>query len=226
VVILLRAENTSIALPTMSFSLRLALIIASKIFRVTLQRGLSFGGQMAEKINSLNPPLFRRFQAPDIEELRREIGDELAKLVKARDGGDLTAELEISNSVGTGLYIAGDEAQAAPILERALEIARQLSDKEAEIYALFNLATARQYLGDRNLAQSLFSEALALSHRTGIDKFDHYILHHQGRCFVEQGDIVDARRCFQEALLLRKKLNDPRVESSQAALNDLDAFGS
>jgi tetratricopeptide (TPR) repeat protein len=181
---------------------------------------------MAEKINSLNPPLFRRFQAPDIEELRREIGDELAKLVKARDGGDLTAELEISNSVGTGLYIAGDEAQAAPILERALEIAQQLSDKEAEIYALFNLATARQYLGDRNLAQSLFSKALALSHQTGIDKFDHYILHHQGRCFVEQGDIVDARRCFQEALLIRKKLNDPRVESSQAALNDLAAFGS
>jgi tetratricopeptide (TPR) repeat protein len=181
---------------------------------------------MAEKIKPENPPLFRRFQAPDLEELQREIADQLAQLINARDTGDLASELEICNSVGTGLYIAGDEAQAATILERALEIARQLSDKEAEIYALFNLATARQYLGDRNLAQSLFSEALTVSRITGIDRFEHYILHHRGRCFVEQGHIVDARRCFQEALILRKELNDPRVESSQAALDDLAAFES
>ncbi len=177
--------------------------------------------RMANEPNA--PPLFRRFQAPNLEELQREIDDDLSKLAVARQMHDMKAELLISNRVGTGLYIAGDEARAAPILEQAVEIARILGDQEAEIFGLFNLATAKQYLGERRLAQSLFSEELTLSSKTGIDKFDHFILHHRGRCFVEQGDVTSGRQCFRQALALRKQLGDPRVKSSQAALDDLDA---
>jgi hypothetical protein len=102
---------------------------------------------MANEPNA--PPLFRRFQAPNLEELQREIDDDLSKLAVARQMHDMKAELLISNRVGTGLYIAGDEARAAPILEQAVEIARILGDQEAEIFGLFNLATAKQYLGER-----------------------------------------------------------------------------
>lgn len=87
---------------------------------------------------------------------------------------------------------------------------------------LLHLATARQYLGERDLAQSRFEAALALSAAHGIHRFEHFILHHQGRCWVEQGRIDAARRCFERALALRRQLGIPRfITSTQAALADL-----
>lgn len=173
-------------------------------------------------VNHADTPItFRRFHAPDPDTLQQCNVTDLLKLADAQRCQALKSELEISSRVGTGLYIAGDEAKAAPILERAVEIARILYDQDSEIFALFNLATAKQYLDERDLAQALFVEALELSRRTGIDKFDHYILHHQGRCFVEQGEIDKARSCFQNALAIRTRIGDPRAASSQAALDEL-----
>jgi HTH-type transcriptional regulator, pleiotropic regulator of extracellular virulence genes len=166
--------------------------------------------------------LFRRFRAPDPTELVREIEADLPRLAEAQLRQDEPLELEIAVRVGAGLYITGDEVRAAPILDRALALARRLTDHKAEIEALLHLGTARQYLGERNLAQSLFREALTLSQATRINEFDHFVLHHQGRCYAEQDDIDEARRCFEEALALRERLGDPyRINSTRAALDEL-----
>lgn len=100
--------------------------------------------------------LFRRFRAPDPAEPAREIEADLPRLAEAQRQRDEPLELAIAVRVGAGLYIAGDEARAAPILDRALALARRLTDRKTEIESLLHLGTARQYLGERNLAQSLF----------------------------------------------------------------------
>ncbi|HLZ66978.1 MAG TPA: tetratricopeptide repeat protein [Aliidongia sp.] len=165
---------------------------------------------------------FRRFRAPDPAGLAREIEADLRRLVEAQRAHDAPLELAVAVRLGSGLYIAGDEAKAAPILDRALALARRFSDRKAEIEALLHLGTARQYLGEHDLAQSLFQEALALAKAVGIDQFDHFILHHRGRCHAEQGHIDEARRCFEQALALRERLGDPyRIQSTTAALDEL-----
>jgi tetratricopeptide (TPR) repeat protein len=167
-------------------------------------------------------PLFRRFLVEDRATTLQEIAADRARLADAQRAGDTAAELAIRTGIGFGLYITANEAEAAPMLDAALSLARALADRSAEIEVLLHLATARQYLGQRDLAQSLFEQALALSSAHDIHMFDHFILYHQGRCWVEQGQIGAARRCFERALPLREQLGIPRfINSTRAALADL-----
>ena len=105
------------------------------------------------------------------------------------------------------------------------EIVREIAAGELAIgigIGSLHLATARQYVGERDLAQALFDAALERAHACGIDHFDHFILHHQGRCFAEQGRLKAARSCFERALALRRQLGEPRfIESTEAALAEL-----
>lgn len=169
-------------------------------------------------------PFFRRFLAEDRDTTLREIAADRTRLAEARRSGDLPAEMVISIGIGFGLYVTANEVEAVPMLDSALVLARQLGDQQAEIETLLHLATARQYLGERRLAQELFQEALDRSETYGIAEFTHFILHHRGRCYVEQGMLDDARRAFEQALALRELLGNPRfIQSSRAALAQLTA---
>ena len=166
--------------------------------------------------------LFRRFLVEDPAATMQEIAADRLRLEEARRRDDQAAMLAISTGIGFCLYITANEAEAAPMLDSALTLARRLGDQSAEIEALLHLATARQYLGERDLAQALFQEGLDRSQAYGIDAFVHFILHHQGRCYAEQGRIEDARHSFERALPLREQLGNPRfVNSTRAALADL-----
>jgi tetratricopeptide (TPR) repeat protein len=170
-------------------------------------------------------PFFRRYAPPDPDELCAEIARERENLAAARARGDEAAELESATALGHELFIAGSEAQAAPLLDEALVLARRRGDTKAEIAVLLGLATARQYLGERELAQRLFEQGLQLCASSGIREQEHFLLHHQGRCFVEQGKIAQARAAFEKALAIRKALGNKRfVDSSQAALDDIAAM--
>ena len=57
---------------------------------------------------------------------------------------------------------------------------------------------------------------------TRIRDPEHFLLHHQGRCYVEQGRIAAARAAFEAVLAIRKTLEDQRfIDFSQAALDDI-----
>ena len=166
---------------------------------------------------------FRRFRWADTIALAGEIAAARAQLASARIARDRPAELENANRLGFHLTLADQETEAASVLESALILARQLADHSTEVDVLGNLALAHQYLGQRDLAQTLFREALVRAKEYGISEYNHYILHHQGRCYVEQGNIAMARDCFEQALELRKQLGDPhRIANTEAALDALN----
>lgn len=166
---------------------------------------------------------FQRYRASDPDALASRIAQQRALLAAAQSAGDRKREAAIACRLGGDLTIAGEEEAAADILDVAVMLARRLGDAVLEVEALLNLATARQYLGDHATAQVLFQDALDRARGTEAARFQHFILHHRGRCYVEQGETAAARRCFVEALALRKALGDPRfVASTERALAALD----
>ena len=166
---------------------------------------------------------FQRYRASDPAALARRIAEERALLAAARLAGDRPREVAIACSLGGNLTVAGEEEAAAEILDVAVVQARRLGDAALEVETLLNLATARQYLGDHATAQGLFQDALDRARGSEGARFKHFILHHRGRCYVEQGETAAARHCFVEALALRKALGDPRfVASTERALAALD----
>jgi tetratricopeptide (TPR) repeat protein len=69
-------------------------------------------------------------------------------------------------------------------------------------------ATSLQYRGEHVLALTVFDEALEVISANRLRKLRDYALQHKGKCLVEMGEIELARKCFREALALRKKRKD------------------
>lgn len=163
---------------------------------------------------------FQRFQSDEPLALARKVEHDYQEL--ARAANDERMQLEILSRLCPRLTILGKEQAAAPLLEQALALARQFGEQRLEVSNLLNLATARQYLGQRDLAQDLFQEALDKASAYAQVEYEDFILHHRGRCFVEQGKIEEARACFEQALALRRKKGDQRgIDSTQRALDAL-----
>lgn len=168
---------------------------------------------------------FQRFQAEDRAALTQKVEQDYEELAQARANGDERRQLECLSRLGSRLTILGEEKEAAPLLGQAFALARLLGDQRLEVVNLLHLATAQQYLGQRNSAQDLFQEALHKARDYQQEQYEDTILQHQGRCFVEQGMIAEARSCFEQALILRKRKGDPRaIAATQQALDALKAL--
>jgi tetratricopeptide (TPR) repeat protein len=165
---------------------------------------------------------FMRHVPPDLSGLLADITRQRGLLAAARAAGNDSEELETMTALGHELFMSGQEAEAAPLLDEALAMARRRGDRKSEIEVLLGLATARQYLGERDLAQRLFGEALALCESSGIREQEHFLLHHRGRCYVEQGLLPEAKAAFEAALAIRKALENKRfMNFSQTALDTI-----
>lgn len=157
---------------------------------------------------------FQCFQADNPVALARRVEELDDELKAARAISDQLAELDLMSRLGTNLIILGREAEAAPLLEQALALARKQDNQRLEVANLLQLTTARQYLGQVDLAQQLFQEALQKARDYNQRFYEDFILHHQGRCFVEQGKKAAARACFEQALQSKQSALD--------ALQDID----
>ena len=170
----------------------------------------------------MSSPFFQRFRWSDAAALQHEIAEARVAYSTARDPENPASEIEAACRLATGLIAADHEAEAAVLLEEALLKARALSQPTPTALALLGLATARQYLGQRELAQAMFAEALDITQTNNLQGIEHYVLHHQGRCYAEQRDLDNARRCFERALEIRLTLGEPRAQRTREALAALD----
>jgi HTH-type transcriptional regulator, pleiotropic regulator of extracellular virulence genes len=177
-------------------------------------------------------PFFRRFRlsGEDLDEAVADVGTDRETLEEISQATDPQAIMAAHLRLGANLIPLGHEAEAARHLERALDLARRRDEADPQIEALLQLGTARQYLGDRGTAQELFQQGIYLSQQSGIRDHVHVLLHHRGRCYVEQQRPDLARQCFEQALVIREQLGDDEqlgderfITSTRAALEELDA---
>ena len=168
---------------------------------------------------------FQRFTPVDAAAHERQIVAATAALHAAQSSGDPVALLEAAGMLGALLTGARREAEANALLSPHVRLARDHPQSEPAGWLLLALATNDQYLGQHEGANAVFDEALQLARANGWDTLQHFILHHWGRSWVEQGDRARARDCFTAALALRERLAAPRfVDSTRRALAAIDAM--
>lgn len=168
---------------------------------------------------------FQRYFPPDQVELAERIKQNLVLLEQADQNQE--KQLALLNKIGASYTMLAREDLAVPLLKQALELAKQLGNQVQEVASLLNLATAQQYVGERDLAQVLFREALQKADDYKQSYYKDFLLHHLGRCLVEQGQLEEAITCFEQALLLRQEKGDQRfIESTQRALDAVRAMQS
>lgn len=169
---------------------------------------------------------FRRFRLENPDAATREVEILKEQLEEARYQRDKRSELALRIRLGFLLTPLDREAEAIEALTLALALARSTNAWISELEALLHLATAYQYRGHRDRAQEFFRDGLKRCADWGTNDLDDMFYHHQGRCFVEQGRLEEARRAFENALRLREETGDARrIASTRAALADLDRVG-
>ncbi|MFZ3324000.1 MAG: hypothetical protein WA190_16625 [Usitatibacter sp.] len=172
------------------------------------------------------PESFQRFSALDPAALTQDIARTRKDLSEAQAKGDTLAIVERAGELAGMLTTDRREAEARQLLAPLQSSARDLHSSEPAGWYYLAYGTASQYLGLREEANSMFAEALRLARLQAWEVLEHYVLSHWGRSLVEEGSFAQARQCFQQALEIRERLNEPRAASSRralAALAELEA---
>ncbi len=129
-----------------------------------------------------------------------------ALLAAAPRGQDATVRARALRGAGRLAHAQGDYSAARALRQEALEIWKELGDREGIVLSLSALGTIAQVEGDYSAAQALFKEALAirreLGDRLGITRS----LVSLGHSAVEQGDYAGARVLLEESLAIAREL--------------------
>lgn len=161
---------------------------------------------------------FQRFTAPDAAALQAGIDEHRTQLALALQAGDELGMVDHTGDLAGLLTTARREAEALQLLQSQLERVERFSSSEVSGWFWNAYATALQYSGRRAEAEPAFARALELSRAGGWVRLQSFVLQHWGRSLVEQGDLDQAQLKFEEALAIRRQLNDPRQASTEGAL--------
>lgn len=164
---------------------------------------------------------FQRYTAPDAAALEAGIAEQRHQLAAALQRGDDLAIVDHTADLGALLTTARQEAEALALLQAQLERVEAFADQEVAGWFWNAYATALQYTDRRDEAEAAFAHALALTRKGGWQRLQSFVLQHWGRSLVEQGRLDAAQARFEEALALRRELNDPRATNTESALAGL-----
>ncbi|HKH10249.1 MAG TPA: helix-turn-helix transcriptional regulator [Rubrobacter sp.] len=127
----------------------------------------------------------------------------------------------------------GDHGRAKPLAERALELSREVGERQAISAALYTLATLAQAEGDHGRAGDLFEEGLAVSAELGNEADVAHCLEGLGSVAADEGTTACAAVLWdaEEALLEKlgaavytyvpeRSLHRSRVVAARARLGE------
>jgi tetratricopeptide (TPR) repeat protein len=164
---------------------------------------------------------FMRYEPPNIETLGENIEKAFRILDEAKKNRDRELVFQTSVDLGELLTIARREKEALEILEPLIKSDSGKAKPEDRAWLYLNYATANQYFRRNARAAAYFKKALRLVRKHQLESTAGYVLHHYARFLVENGDLRKAERYFEEALKIRDRLQDERVDSTRQALAKL-----
>jgi tetratricopeptide (TPR) repeat protein len=130
------------------------------------------------------------------------------ELENYRDTGALLTRL------GNTYQHLGQPWKAIDCHQEALDIARNVAEREMEGQALGNLGNAYKDLGFLDKAISYDQQALAIAREIGHSGNEALWLGNLGNVYAHQGQLEEAIECYQQALSIARKIGDRRNEGN------------
>ncbi len=128
-----------------------------------------------------------------------------------RKRGDVDGEMRAQNVAAAGAFALGRLADAEAGFERALYLARQLSDKLLMAQCANNLGNVAYYRDQQVEALRRYSHAANLFERAGFLRGIAEAWHNAGVVLREINDIEAAREASDKAVEAAEQLREPRV---------------
>ena len=144
-------------------------------------------------------------------EARRRINDALASAPS-----DSPGRAEALFHSGRMALLLGETAEAEPLLLEALSLARDHGEDSLAINAMSNLGWAAEGLGDLERARARYRQALTAARTAGEDWALGVALNNYAMSFAGT-DVRRARELAGEALLIRRRIGEPRAIAITAA---------
>jgi predicted ATPase/class 3 adenylate cyclase len=136
-----------------------------------------------------------------------------------REIGDRMGEGWALGVLGDAALSAGDYAAARAVYEQSLPIRREVGDRQGESWALGSLGLTIHSQGDHGAARTYGDQALQLARAIGERDWEAFALTVIGHTWLGDDRAIDAAAAYQEALGIRRALNQPnRAVESLAGL--------
>ena len=219
-------------------NLRVALnwsLLKNVAFAENLMTGLSLlytlRGPLSEGESLFCTALQSLGEDPTKKEIAAKITIELARIYisQARYQDSIALVRDISGEPllqakalltwGQALDSQGECESARPLLERALELAKELGNKRIEADSLRELGNAANRLVEYDLAVPLYAQSLLISHELGDKRGESATLNNWGAVEWDLGELEAARSHYLAALALYRDLGNLIGEAK--ALNNL-----
>lgn len=118
---------------------------------------------------------------------------------------------------GRALRDLGHAEESLEAFERALEIARRISDRSTEARVLGHVAFTRMQLGDDPAALALLDQATRAAHEAGDRRSEGMLLASVGTVLVRLGRLDDAARAFDAALAIDEEVGNRYARAAALA---------
>lgn len=132
-----------------------------------------------------------------------------------------TERMQMQIHLGEVLNLAGNLNEAASVLEKALQIAQSLDDKDAQANVLYQLGINATSQGNWDLALENLSQALDFAHADENQSTLARVLYGLGDAYFRTGQGEKARQTCQAAILIAEQIGDQYTLMN--ALNRLGA---
>ena len=155
----------------------------------------------------------------------REVLEKSGRTVRADRGMNPEVRARLLASIGRAFRRSGDPERSLSYLEDAVHLRRQMPDGGGLPAAedMSELAVTLRMLGDFPGSDKVLREAMALCDRLGEQKTPIYatLLMNRGRVEFQSGNVLGARRSFEQSLALNRQVRGPNDHEVAVVLLEL-----
>jgi serine/threonine protein kinase/tetratricopeptide (TPR) repeat protein len=167
------------------------------------------------------------FAAHGQEKTARQLLEASGRQVRSDKGMHPEVRARLLASIGRAFRRSGDPERSLSFLEDAVHLRRQMPNGGGLPAAedMSELAVTLRTLGDFDASSKVIREAMAVCEQIGQQKTPTYatLLLNRGRLEHQRGDIVGARRSFEQSLALNRQVRGPNDQEVAVVLLELSS---
>lgn len=168
------------------------------------------------------------YNAQGKEITAKELLEKSGRQVRADRGMRPEVRARLLASIGRAFRRSGDPERSLSFLEDAVHLRRQMPKGGGLAAAedMSELAVTLRTLGDLDASSKVLREAMALCEQIGHQKSPTYatLLMNRGRIEFQSGDVLGARRSFEQSLALNRMVRGPNDHEVAVVLLELSAI--